>query len=684
MLNILNISMKNFLSVGNVTTAITLDKKGLTLVLGENKDTSNGSGISRNGVGKSVIIQAISYALYGSPISNIKKDNLINNINTKNMIVTLEFEKGDVVYRIERGRKPNVLRFFINDQKQDYDTEEDNALGENRHTQEEIERAVGMSYNLFRHLIALNTHTTPFLQMKAAEQREVIEELIAISQISTRAASLKTEITATKDDIKNIQAVIRAKTESNAHISTSIKALEISRDQWDRTHASRLTQLEQDIAAFSEIDFDGELKKYDDYQAWVSAAATIEQEKVNLQKSIQVTQREIALLNSQIKTVTSGGSDPQITRLENEIARKKRDIAATETAMENKAVEFAKVAADIENADDQVCVCCGQNLEGTDHLASVIENMSASLVALEKDLVSLEGKKTAFENEIVNIQAEIKQITEEAATKASEQEANRVMVEQSLIEKITELADLNAGIQILNDRLAGLGDKPQLIFSSKDEIYQTKQTVDNLVKDYETESAKDNPNTYQIETLTATLQEIDYEGLNDAELLLKHQEFLLKLLTNKDSFIRKKIIDQNIHHLNYRMSHYLEKLGLPHQVRFMSDLTVEISQVGRDYDFEQLSRGEMNRVIMATSWAFRDVWEAMNEKVNLMFVDEILDQGTDTSGVEAALAILKTMSREGGKSIFLISHKDDLTARINNVLMVRKENDFTTYEEGLS
>lgn len=229
-----------------------------------------------------------------------------------------------------------------------------------------------------------------------------------------------------------------------------------------------------------------------------------------------------------------------------------------------------------------------------------------------------------------------------------------------------------------------LGECPVSIFSTRDEVYKAKQSFDAIVRELELEIEKKNPYEEQIATLLSTITEINYERLNEFDNLLKHQEVLLKLLTSKDSFIRKKIIDQNLAYLNSRMNHYLDKLGLPHEVKFMSDLSVEITLLGRDFDFEQLSRGEMNRVIMATSWSFRDVWESLNESFNLMFIDELLDNGLDGQGVEAALAVLKGMVRDRGKNVFLISHREELVGRIDQILLVRKENGFTRFEEDLS
>ena len=159
-----------------------------------------------------------------------------------------------------------------------------------------------------------------------------------------------------------------------------------------------------------------------------------------------------------------------------------------------------------------------------------------------------------------------------------------------------------------------------------------------------------------------------------------HQEFLLKLLTNKDSFIRKRIIDQNLAFLNTRLTYYLNKMGLPHSVKFMNDLSVEIQELGRDLDFDNLSRGERNRLILSLSWAFRDVWESLYHPINLLFIDEVVDSGMDASGVESALAVLKKMARDRNKSVWLVSHKDELAGRVNNLMKVIKENGFTSYD----
>jgi DNA repair exonuclease SbcCD ATPase subunit len=201
-----------------------------------------------------------------------------------------------------------------------------------------------------------------------------------------------------------------------------------------------------------------------------------------------------------------------------------------------------------------------------------------------------------------------------------------------------------------------------------------------LIEQLASKIAEQDPYAEQIvEMQEQGVEEITYDTINELTNVKEHQEFLLKLLTNKDSFIRKRIIDQNLSYLNARLGQYLDRIGLPHTIKFNNDLTVSITELGRDLDFDNLSRGERNRLILSLSWSFRDVWESLYQPINLLFIDELIDSGLDSSGVESSLAILKKMSRESNKSIWLVSHKDELIGRVNNTLHVVKENGFTSY-----
>jgi len=219
-----------------------------------------------------------------------------------------------------------------------------------------------------------------------------------------------------------------------------------------------------------------------------------------------------------------------------------------------------------------------------------------------------------------------------------------------------------------------------VFYDSLDDAYNHRSSLDKLKAELEGLKLQVDPYQEQIVEMQETaIQDVDYTTLNEIVRVKDHQEFLQRLLTSKDSFIRKRIIDQNLAFLNKRLAYYLERIGLPHSVVFLNDLTVEIQELGRDLDFDNLSRGERNRLILSLSWAFRDVWENLYQPINLLFIDELVDSGMDSSGVENSLAILKKISRERKKSVWLVSHKDELAGRVNNILTVIKENGFTSY-----
>ena len=239
MIQIKNLTVKNFMSVGNATQAVNFDRQDLTLVLGENLDLG-GDG-SRNGTGKTTIINALSYALYGQALTNIRRDNLVNKTNNRQMLVSLDFAVNNLVYRIERGRKPNVLKFYINAEEQQAT---DDSQGDSRETQQAIEQVLGMTHDMFRHILALNTYTEPFLSLRANDQRAIIEQLLGITLLSERAEKIKELLRISKDAINQEEMRIRAVQDANVRIEEQITSLEKRRDLWIRKQTEDVIKLQ--------------------------------------------------------------------------------------------------------------------------------------------------------------------------------------------------------------------------------------------------------------------------------------------------------------------------------------------------------------------------------------------------------------------------------------------------------
>jgi DNA repair exonuclease SbcCD ATPase subunit len=588
MIKIKELTVKNFMSVGNQTQAVNFAQQNLTLVLGENLDQGGDDNGSRNGTGKTTIVNALTYALYGNALTNIKKDNLINKINNKNMLVTLAFEKDGMDYRIERGRKPNILQFFVNNQEQET-AESDDAQGDVRETQRDLDDIIGMSHDMFKHIVALNTYTEPFLSMRANDQRAIIEQLLGVTLLSEKAERLKELVKVTKDEIFQENADIEAAKKSNDKIQQSVDSLTTRQTAWNSQHDAELEKIGRAIIELENVDIEAELAKHSELKLFDEKSAKLKS------------------LNKERATLDAA-------------------IAQAERSVKKYASELAKL-------QDKKCHACDQELHDHKH-----EEMSS-----------------------------------EATTHMGEA--------MKYFDKVSQdLKKINKEI----DAIGLVTARPDTYYDTVEQALKHQNNLKTLETQLTVKAGETDPYQEQIDELRHTaMQSISWDRVNELNRLKEHQEFLLKLLTSKDSFIRKKIIDQNLAYLNNRLTYYLDKMGLPHTVLFQNDLTVLITQLGQDLDFDNLSRGERNRLILSLSWAFRDVWESLYQQVNLLFVDELIDNGLDAAGVEGALAVLKKMARERKKNIFLISHKDELIGRVNNVLKVIKENGFTSYANDL-
>ena len=558
MIEIKDLTVKNFMSVGNQTQAVDFNQQQLTLVLGENLDQGGDDSGSRNGTGKTTIINALSYALYGQALTNIKRNNLINKTNSKGMLVTLHFEKNGVNYRVERGRSPNILKFYVNNTEQEMT---DESQGDSRKTQEYINELLDMSHDMFKHIVALNTYTEPFLSMRQNDQRAIIEQLLGITILSEKAEALKDQTRNTKELIQEETLKINAIQSSNEKISATIENLQGTQRAWLAKKDQDVKKLQSGIDELEHLDIDAELESHEQLSNW--------------------------------------------TKHNNSISSLKKELSTLEPALLRADKSVEKANKDIADLDDATCYTCGQELH----------------VDKKQEILT---KKTKELDDATKYAAEIN-------------------------------VKLSAVVNDLHD-IGDINGKPTTFYETAKEAYAHRQNVESLKQAFAGKEQEIDPYHKQINELNnSAIQQIDWNVVNQLTSFKDHQEFLLKLLTNKDSFIRKKIIDQNLAYLNNRLTYFLDKLGLPHQVVFQNDLTVEITQLGQDLDFDNLSRGERNRLILGLSFSFRDVWESLYQQVNLLFVDELIDSGMDSAGVEASLSVLKKWV-ENATKIYTLFH----------------------------
>jgi DNA repair exonuclease SbcCD ATPase subunit len=585
MLKLKKLTVKNFMSFGNIAHEVDLDDELLTLVLGENRDTGiviDGSG--SNGAGKSSLICAISYVFFDKALGNIKKDNLVNKLNEKNMEVTIDFTKNNDSYRIIRGRKPNVLKFFVNN----HEFDESKAQGENRETQPEIEKVIGINYELFKEIITLSAQNEPFLKLGAAKQREIIEELLGITQLSSKAEILRENIKETQKLID--QELFKNQTIQNLNEKTlsQITRLQKISDKWDKDHIALVSDLTESISGLEQLDVQNELK-----------------------------------LHSSKKDLTDIST--KYNGIEKDLKQQERSKRTLVRRLDELQEHLAKATI------EKKCYACGQAIDDNHQI------MVQTLI----------DEKIEKEKEISNHNETIKRLTSD--------------------------------LDLIEAQLMKFQETEEPFYSTEKEAWEHNSTIENLKYNLSLETVKINPYIEQIDNLKKeNLSKIDNSVLEELKTTKLHQEFLLKILTNKDSFVRKKIIDQSLTFLNFRLDHYLTEIGLEHNVKFQNDLTVSIEKMGREYDFDNLSRGQKTRLIISLNLAFRDVFESLNFPINMIFIDELIDNGLDGAGVDCALKVFKEMARSTKKSIFLVSHREEIKPRVNKTLKVIMENGFSS------
>ena len=430
------------------------------------------------------------------------------------MLVTLSFEKNGESYHIERGRKPNLLKFSINNEDQEIT---DESQGDSRKTQQDINTLLGMSHDMFKHILALNTYTEPFLALKNNDQRAIIEQLLGITILSEKAEQLREQMRIVRDQTTEENARLTAIQDSNEKIKENIDRLHSRRKAWIAQNKETCNKLQKGIHELEQLDIESELEDHEKLAEWTD-------------------------LNKHHTNLT-------------------KELATVERALEQADKNVQKIGTDLDNLEHAKCYACGQELHD-----EKLEEMKSSIQADYGD-------------------------------------AHTYMI---------EIAEKQEKVQKKLDDIGDLSRKPNTFYDTAKEAYEHRGNVENLKKALQEKEEETDPYQEQIDDLKDTaLQEVNWDTINELKSTKEHQDFLYKLLTNKDSFIRKKIIDQNLNYLNNRLTFYLDRIGLPHSVKFLNDLNVEITQLGQDLDFDNLSRGERNRLILGLSFAFRDVWESL-------------------------------------------------------------------------
>lgn len=727
----LELTMRNFRSYGNNVTTVKLDFDKPTLIVGKNYDDVVDGQVDSNGAGKTTILDAISVCCYDKTITGIEKGDMINYANGKNMEISVTFEKNNKFYKIVRYRANKSLggdgvKLYVNSELE-FTEEHDKTKDSIANTTKEIESIIGIPFEIFSRIVIFSASYEPFLNLPFSHaskenQKDVFEELFGLTELTRKAELLKGIISSTK---KSIEALDKKNELLEQELGRHINHLEQTKSKeanWIETNKNSILELKRELKPLIKIDVEtlsGHLNEINSisvkesklkgdievvereiykisennnkHNKWnVDRERTIDElsSKIEELKKIDVPKfRKIEAELIENKRLRSGASD--------ELKRKKNDLAIINKEIDNKLNE-------IKHLDSGECPYCNQEfLENKNKIHECnlkIEELSKNKEEVNNNIKILEEEIHKLDDIILNssaIPSNLDRIETELTKNQAELDVVFVSTNPFTIEDVfvfeTTIMDLRVDLEDCESDKTKILDKiekeaellSELGYNlTTSSIQKIESDIDRKADRLETLQNESNPYSEmvsEIETMVDDVKEkIAIDELDKLHSDLEHQNFLLKLLTKKDSFVRKALLNKNIPFLNGRMSHYLKKTGLSHKVEFDEEMMVQISKFGTTYKYKALSSGQRARINLALVFAFRDVLQARFDKINFYILDECLDVGLGNVGVQLATKMIKTVAIENDISMFIISHRDEISSMFDNKLQIELRNGFST------
>ena len=560
------IRWKNFLSTGNHFTEITITSYQTNLIIGQ------------NGAGKSTILDALTFSLFGKPFRKINKPQLLNSVNEKDCVVEVEFSIGPTKWKIVRGMKPNIFEIWRDGNKLDQSA----AVADQQKWLEQ--NVIKMNYKAFTQIVILGSSTfVPFMQLSAKDRREVIEDLLDIRIFSSMNNVLKEKIRELKDSIR----VYDLKKDS---LQEKVKMQENFIDELENRAKRNVVDKEEKI---------GKLLV----------------EENNLMGSNEEKNRELDDLQKKIENF-SGAS------------KKLRKLGDLRGKISNKVSTITKEHKFF--TENTVCPTCNQDIEESFRI-NRINDAQSKAKELQSGYKELEGaikEEEERERHFTTISKEITSLT------------HGISKNNTLISSCQrQIRDLESEIQRIADQLANRNTEHEKLTTFKDTL---KTTYDELTK------LKDTINYY---------------------------DFSYSLL--KDGGVKAKIIKKYLPLINQQVNRYLQMMDF--YINFSLDEefneTVQ-SPIHDNFSYASFSEGEKMRIDLALLFTWREVARMKNSvNTNLLIMDEVFDSSLDGFGTEEFLKIISYVVKDA--NIFVISHKESLHDKFQDVIKFEKEKGFS-------
>lgn len=388
------VEYKNFMAAGNASIKIQLNKSKTTLIVG------------KNGSGKSSMVEAICYALFGKPYRDIKLSQLINSINNKQCLVTLEFDIGSKQYKVVRGMKPSVFEIYENGEliNQESASKDYQKILENQ--------ILRLNYKVFTQVVILGSASfTPFMQLKAAQRREMVEDILDIKIFSNMNQLLKDRISSTKSKLLTVNNDLTSLKQKITHQEKIISLLEQVKDDQIASINSTIETNLNDISVLN-TDADGLRLEIESLQDKIKNKKTIDDDIKRLvsmtssyQSNISKQEKHIHFFNDNdvcytcSQQITADYKQEIISTINADIESDKNNIQVLEVAYQKLNEKMNQINSVLSEISDK-------NIKLSTKLSaiSLLQNRNNALMA-ERESVNTNNTDVNNEKEALKTMA---------------------------------------------------------------------------------------------------------------------------------------------------------------------------------------------------------------------------------------------------------------------------------------
>ena len=644
-INFKKLTAKNFFCYGKDGICVNFSNYGNVVVIkGKNLDVSpdeNDEKHSSNGVGKSSIIDAIVYGLFGKTVKNpskIKQSDVINNQVGKNLEVEVAWDD----YRVLRTRKPDSLRLWKSSNGVWDDTTEI-TLGGMPATQKEIENILGLNYETFINIVVFtDDSTSSFLECDAANKRQIVENLLSLEKYRNYNENAKKMYKEHKEKIKFQEKECSFSERKVEEENKNVQSLEISKKNWVKQKEDDIKKLNDSVRVLETeikklIESDNGLAQYESEQAKIPDLENKIQEQIVLLEKIEKKMEEISFKFEDEKKLKSGLDSELLT------------FNQKQTYLKNKQSEIALSIKKLNSLEPGVkCGHCHSTIDTSNYQQTIDSHKKEQ----QEILASIEEVDIFVKDKVVEIK-----VKNDAMTVLSD---NHKKLKAGLAKTQQEKAANTNQIDAIRKmkrpesetKLAGLNSR--------------KETIVEQIKEKELEMAGSNP--YEdllqssIEKYKNTCEDLGQKKKDYSNLVSMNGYFDFWIEAFGDSGIRKYVIDEIVPALNENINYWMHFLIEGNmKIHFNNEFEETITKspkFEKDIKYYALSSGQKGRINLALSQAFAHIMSLNSGRTpSLVFLDEVTSN-IDVQGVNGIINMIQELAKD--KQVWLVTHHDDL------------------------